>query len=116
MPPKTAIGKAVGYSLSQWPKVIRYLECEHLAPDTNRVENAIRPFVLGRKNWQFAGSPRGANASMTLYSLIETAKANAVDPYWYLRALFEQLPTFDPSGDYDELLPWNIAIGKPEGS
>ena len=115
VPPKTAIGKAVGYALSQWPKVIRYLECEHLAPDTNRVENAIRPFVLGRKNWLFAGSPRGANASMTLYSLIETAKAKKVDPYWYLRALFEQLPTFDPAGDYDELLPWNIVIRKPEG-
>jgi transposase len=53
---------------------------------------------------------------MTLYSLIETAKANNVDPYWYLRALFEQLPTFDPNGDYDELLPWNIVMRKPEGS
>jgi len=115
VPPKTAIGKAVTYALSQWDKMIRYLECEHLSPDTNRVENAIRPFVLGRKNWLFAGSPRGANASMTLYSLIETAKANNVDPYWYLRALFEQLPTFDSNGDYDELLPWNIVMRKPEG-
>ena len=115
LPPKTALGKAVTYALSQWSKMIRYLECEHLTPDTNRVENAIRPFVLGRKNWLFAGSPRGANASMTLYSLIETAKANGVEPYWYLRALFDQLPAFDPSGNYDDLLPWNISIRKPEG-
>lgn len=115
VPPKTALGKAVTYALAQWHKMIRYLECEHLTPDTNRVENAIRPFVLGRKNWLFSGSPRGANASMTLYTLIETAKANGVEPYWYLRALFEQLPTFDPKGDYDELLPWNITLRKPEG-
>ena len=53
---------------------------------------------------------------MTLYSLIETAKANKIEPYWYLRALFEQLPTFDPNGDYDELLPWNIVMRKLEGS
>ncbi|MFP4114038.1 MAG: IS66 family transposase [Spirochaetota bacterium] len=115
LPPKTALGKAVTYALSQWSKMIRYLECEHLTPDTNRVGNAIGPFVLGRKNWVFAGSPRGANASMTLYSLIETAKANGVEPYWYQRALFDQLPAFDPSGNYEDLLPWNISIRKPEG-
>lgn len=114
LPPKTALGKAVTYALSQWPKMIRYLECEHLTPDTNRVENAIRPFVLGRKNWLFAGSPRGANASMALYSLIETAKANKIDAYWYLRTLFEQLPAFDPNGDYETLLPWNIVLRTPE--
>lgn len=108
VPPQTALGKAVNYALTQWPKLIRYLECEYLTPDTNRVENAIRPFVLGRKNWLFAGSPRGANSSMTLYSLIETAKANKTDPYWYLRTLFERLPVFDPDGDFTELLPWNI--------
>jgi transposase len=108
VPPTTALGKAVTYALKQWPKVDRYLECEHLTPDTNRVENLIRPFVVGRKNWLFSGSPRGANASMTLYSLIQTAKANKVEPYWYLRALFDRLPTFDPAADYDELLPWSI--------
>ena len=76
-------------------------------------ENAIRPFVLGRKNWLMSGSPRGAKASMTLYSLIETAKANKIDPYWYLRALFERLPTFDQNRTYDALLPWNIALQDP---
>jgi transposase len=108
VPPKTALGKAVTYTLEQLPKIERYLECEHLSPDTNRVENAIRPFVVGRKAWLFSGSPRGANASMTLYSLIETAKANKVEPYWYLRRLFDRLPTFDTDDDYEKLLPWRI--------
>jgi transposase len=114
-PPRTALDKAVTYALAQWHKMSHYLERELLIPDTNRGENAIRPFVLGRNNRLFSGSPRGANASMTLYSLIVTAKANGVEPYRYLRALFEQLPTLDPNGDHDELLPWNTTLRKPEG-
>ena len=93
VPPETLLGKAVGYALKQWPKLIRYLDHPVLTPDTNACENAIRPFVIGRKNWLFSGSPRGAAASATLYSLIETAKANGLEPYWYLRKLFEGLPT-----------------------
>jgi transposase len=92
VPPETLLGKAVGYALTQWPKLIRYLDHPALTPDTNACENAIRPFVVGRKNWLFSGSPRGAAASATLYSLIETAKANGQEPYWYLRKLFEALP------------------------
>jgi transposase len=106
VPPSSALGKAVGYALEHLPRVERYLESPHLTPDTNRVENAIRPFVVGRKNWLFSGGPNGAHASMTLYSLIETAKANHVEPYWYLHRLFDRLPTFD--GDYADLLPWTI--------
>ena len=83
VPPSTLLGKAVGYALSEWQKLVRYLDSPHLGPDTNPVENAIRPFVLGRKNWLFSGSPRGAHASATLYSLIETAKANGIEPYRY---------------------------------
>ena len=70
--------------------------------------------AVGKKNWLFAGSPRGANASMALYSLIETAKANRIEPYWYLRTLFDRLPTFDPAGDYSQLFPWNIADSDPD--
>jgi transposase len=92
VPPETLLGKAVGYALTQWPKLIRYLDHPALTPDTNACENAIRPFVIGRKNWLFSGSPRGAAASATLYSLIETAKANGQEPYWYLLKLFERLP------------------------
>jgi transposase len=63
-----------------------------MTPDTNACENAIRPFVVGRKNWLFSGSPCGAGAGASLYRIIETAKANRREPYWYLRELFEKLP------------------------
>jgi transposase len=105
VPPSTLLGKAVGYGLSQWEKLERYLEEAFLTPDTNLVENAIRPFVLGRKNWLFSGSPQGAFASAALYSLIETAKANALEPYWYLRHIFERLPHASTKDDYRKLLP-----------
>ncbi len=102
VPPKSSLGKAVGYTLGQWEKLVRYLESPYLSPDTNRVENKIRPFVIGRKAWLFSGSPRGAQAMAGLYSLIETAKANSLEPYRYLRAVIERLPT---STDYRSLLP-----------
>jgi len=68
-------------------------------------ENTIRPFVIGRKNWLFSGTPEGAAASATLYSLIETAKANGLEPYWYLRHLIENLPDAMTEDDYKALLP-----------
>ena len=72
-------------------------------------ENAIRPFVLGRKNWLFSGSPRGAQASATLFSIIETAKANGQEPYWYLRRLFEGLPTAETEAQILALTPFHPA-------
>jgi transposase len=105
VPPETLLGKAVGYTLAQWPKLIRYLDHPALTPDTNAVENAIRPFVLGRKNWLFSGSPRGAAASARLFSIIETAKANGHEPYWYLRKLFEGLPTARTEAELLDLAP-----------
>jgi transposase len=71
VPPKTAQGKAIGYSLNQWPKLIRYIEDGNLNIDNNRAERAIKPFVIGRKNWLFSNTASGANASATLYSLID---------------------------------------------
>ena len=68
-------------------------------------ENTIRPFVIGRKNWLFSGTPEGAAASAALYSLIETAKANDLEPYWYLRHLIEKLPDAMTEDDYKALLP-----------
>lgn len=108
-PPKGLLGKAINYTLSNWPKLVRYLENGHITPDNNAAENAIRPFVIGRKNWLFAGSPNGADAAATLYSLIETAKANGIDPYQYLRLLFEKIPYACNEADYAALLPWNAA-------
>ncbi len=78
--PSSATGKALGYLLAQWPKLIRYLEDGRLPIDNNTTERAIRPFVIGRRNWLFADTPTGAKASANLYSLIETAKANGVEP------------------------------------
>ena len=75
-----------------------------MSPDNNSAENAIRPFVVGRKNWMFAGTPKGAQASAGLYSLIETAKANGLEPYRYLRYLFEELPFTENIDDYLALL------------
>ncbi len=71
-------------------------------------ENSIRPFVIGRKNWLFSGTPEGADASALLYSLIETAKANNLEPYAYLRYIFEMLPTASSLEDYEALLPWKV--------
>jgi transposase len=68
-------------------------------------ENSIRPFVVGRKNWLFSGTPEGAAASAAIYSLLETAKANDLEPYWYLRYLLENLPEAMTEDDYKALLP-----------
>jgi transposase len=106
-PPKGLLGKAINYTLSIWPRLTRYLEDGHITPDNNAAENAIRPFVVGRKNWLFAGSPSGADAAATLYSLIETAKACGLDPYQYLRFLFEKIPHASTEADYAALLPQN---------
>jgi len=108
-PPKGLLGMAISYTLSRWHKLVRYLENGYITPDNNAAENAIRPFVIGRKNWLFAGSPSGADAAATIYSLIETAKACGIDPYQYLRLLFEKIPYAHTESDYEALLPQNVA-------
>jgi transposase len=108
-PPKGALGKAIYYSLQQWQRLNVYLEDGRLRPDNNQAENAIRPFVVGRKNWLFSGSPKGAHASATLYSLVESAKLNNLDPYKYIRFILEKIPhTFDDD-DFKELLPTRVS-------
>jgi transposase len=79
--PGSAIGKALSYTVSQWPKLIRFLDDGRAELHNNRAENAIRPFVIGRNNWKFSDTVAGAKASANLYSLIETAKANGLEPY-----------------------------------
>jgi transposase len=103
--PKSLLGKAIRYALNDWPKLLVYLQDGRIPIDNNLVENAIRPFVVGRKNWLFSGSPDGAKASAAFYSLIETAKACCHDPYWYLRHLFERLPWAKNREDLRSLLP-----------
>jgi len=104
IPPKTVLGKAIGYTLRQWQKLNRYTENGQLNIDNNRAERAIKPFVIGRKNWLFSYTKKGAKASAILYSLIETAKANGHTPFDYLNWLFEELSK-NPE-NIDALLPW----------
>jgi transposase len=110
-PPKGVLGKAVSYALGQWQRLEAYLEQGYISPDNNKAENAIRPFVVGRKNWLFSGNEKGARASAVLFSLIETAKANDIEPYLYLRFLFDRLPYADTSDDYKRLLPHYLDKG-----
>lgn len=104
---QNALGKALNYLASNWSRLERYVETGYLPIDNNRAENAIRPFVIGRKNWLFSDSPRGATASAQLYSLVETAKANEQEPYAWLRHVLERLPQARSVEDYEALLPWN---------
>lgn len=107
VPPKTKIGQAVNYTLGEWDKLTKYIDAPFLTPDNNMSENAIRPFVVGRKNWLFSNTPRGAYASACIYSLIESAKANGLEPYRYLRYLFTKLP-MTKSEELKKLLPTEI--------
>jgi transposase len=106
-PPQSAIGKALHYLQSQWPLLVRYLESGDYPIDNNPAENAIRPFVIGRKAWLFSASQKGATASANLYSLIETAKANGLEPHAYLKKIFTELPNAKTLEDVENLLPWN---------
>lgn len=107
-PPRSLLGKAIGYALGQWPRLTVYLEQGFLAPDNNLAENAIRPFAVGRKNWLFSGSPRGAHASALFFSLIETAKANEIEPNRYLRFIFTEVPIAKSDDDLRSLLPQHL--------
>ncbi|WP_369601636.1 transposase [Hahella sp. SMD15-11] len=106
--PKSRFGEAIGYTLKYWDTLTTYLENGCLPIDNNGAENGIRPFVIGRKNWLFADTVRGAEASARIYSVIETAKANGHEPYSYLSRLFARLPQADSDDDLDALLPWNM--------
>ena len=107
-PPKTTLGKAIQYLHNQWPRLVAYAEDGAWPIDNNRAENTIRPFVIGRKNWLFSASQAGAHASANLYSLIETAKANNLEPYAYLKKIFTLLPQAQSLDDIDALLPWSV--------
>jgi transposase len=111
--PQSLLGKAVHYTLGQWPKLTVFLNHGEVPLDNNRLENSIRPFVLGRKGWLFSDTVPGARASANLYSLVETAKANNVEPHAYLSLLFAQLPHAKTVEDFERLLPWNVKAALP---
>jgi len=107
--PGSLLGKALHYLSSQWPKLTRFVENGDWPIDNNLCENAIRPFVVGRRNWLFCDTVAGAHASANLYSLIETCKANGIEPYTYLVELFRHLPLAKTVEDFEALLPWRLA-------
>jgi transposase len=106
--PKSYIGKAVNYALNQWEKLIVFSTNGSISIDNNFIESKIRPFVIGRNNWMFSTSPEGAHASAALYSLVESAKSNNLDPYSYLRLIFKELPKAQSIEDYEKLLPYKV--------
>lgn len=110
--PKGALGQAIQYCRNQWDKLEAFLKDGRLELSNNRSERTIKPFVIGRKNWLFANTPRGADASATIYSIIETAKENDLNPFAYLTYLFEQLPNMDinDKDSLDQLLPWSANL------
>jgi transposase len=107
--PKSKIGQAIAYCRSQWKKLNGFLLDGRLEIDNNRSERTIKPFVIGRKNWLFANTPNGARASAVIYSIVETAKENDLDPYAYLEFLFEKLPDTTILA-VPTLLPWSATV------
>jgi len=109
----SALGKAVTYAKNQKKYMENYLLDGRCSLSNNTAENAIRPFTVGRKNWLFADTPKGATASAAVYSIIETAKANGLNVYTYLEYLLLYMPDTDwrnyPEG-LDNLMPWSKAV------
>ena len=110
VPPKSAIGAAIFYCLNQWNKLAAYVQDGHVQIDNNRAERAIKPFVIGRKNWLFSATNRGAKASAILYSVIETAKANGVEPLHYIHKLLDELPRRKADDSIEDLIPWAVVV------
>lgn len=111
--PKSKLGQAISYAQNHKQELTNYMDHGHAVLSNNAAERAIRPFTIGRKNWLFSGSPKGAKASAAIYSMIETAKANELDPYLYLHFLLTELPGKDIKHHpeiLDLLMPWTEAV------
>ncbi len=108
VPRDSLTGKAISYTLNQWEYLIGYLKEGRLNISNALAENAVRPFAVGRRNWLFADTSRGAKASATCYSLIETAKANGLEPFDYIRYVLQHIAQARTVEDFEALLPWNM--------
>jgi len=108
--PRSALGSALAYMGNLWSRLTVYTQRGDLPIDNNRCENAIRPFVIGRKAWLFSDTPAGAHASAVIYSLVQTAKANGLEPYTWLRQVLRDLPAAKSVEEVEALLPWNLRI------
>jgi hypothetical protein len=107
--PKSSLGKALHYLFEQRPYLENVYRDGILELSNNRAERSIKPFVIGRKNWMFCASPKGAKASSIIYSIIETAKMNRLKPFEYLKYIFETMPNIT-SDKYSALLPWSETL------
>jgi len=110
VPDQFAIGKAIHYCLNHWTQLTNYLKDGMLSIDNNFIENEIRPFALGRKNWMFKGSPRGAKAGAIFYSLLATCRANQTNPEAYLVKMLSQIRVCKTRDDFRKLLPYHIQL------
>ena len=111
--PKSKLATAFGYALNHRKEFFNYLEDGNCSISNSLAENCIRPFVIGRKNWLFSGSPKGAKASAGIYTLVETAKANGLSPEKYIKHILADMPgsAFLEFPEYlDEYLPWDPYI------
>lgn len=106
--PRSKTGEAVNYFLNQYEQLSRYISDGRLPIDNNIVENNIRPFTLGRRNWLFNDTADGAEASAIMFSVIRTAIANNLDPYWYLRYLLDNLLNLKTKEDFSAFMPQNV--------
>jgi hypothetical protein len=113
VPKDSLTAKAITYTLNQWDLLIGYLGDGRLNISNALAENAIRPFAVGRRNWLFADTSRGAKASATCYSLIETAKANGLEPYAYLRHVLTHIAAAETVEQIEALLPWHVRLIQP---
>jgi hypothetical protein len=107
VPKDSLTGRALTYINNQWEKLIVYCQDGRLNISNILAENAIRPFVVGRKAWLFSNSSKGASASSVHYSIIETAKANNIEPYAYLVHVLNKIPYANTVEEIEMLLPWN---------
>jgi transposase len=110
--PKTLLGKAIRYALRFWSRLTPFLRDGRIPLSNNRTEQAIKKVVIGRKNFLFAYGPAGARALANLYALVETATANGLEPWRYLKRVFTALPIATTVAQVEALLPWNLAHGE----
>jgi len=108
VPKDSLTWQAINYTLNQWNLLVGYCEDGRLNISNALAENDIRPFAVGRRNWLFSDTPRGARASATCYSLIESAKANGLEPYEHLRHVLQHITSADTVEKLEALLPWNM--------
>ena len=105
--PKSEMAKAISYDVKLWPALLRFLDDGRLEIDNNNAERAIRSIAVGRRNWLFAGSKVGGERAAAIYSVIETCKANGVDPQSYIADVIARIASNWPASRRDELMPWH---------